>query len=72
MGSADLQSDELTPAEQRWVQQDNALRQRAAELAAEHDRDADDLYRTLRHMQRSPGERLALGLRHARLHPKFR
>jgi hypothetical protein len=30
-------------------------------------RDEDDLYRTLRQLERTPSERLELGLRHGRL-----
>ncbi len=62
----------LAPEQQAWVLRDTALRARAAQIAAKHGRNADDIYRTLLNMQRSPAERLALGLKHARLHPKFR
>lgn len=51
----------------RWTAHDDDLRVRAARLAKLTGRDADDLYRTLKHLERSPSQRLALGLRHARL-----
>ncbi|MCC6645706.1 MAG: hypothetical protein IT374_09065 [Polyangiaceae bacterium] len=62
----------LSAEDAAWIAHDDALRARAAVLAAKTGRDADDLYRTLKNLERTPGERLALGLRHARLHPKFR
>jgi hypothetical protein len=63
---------EFTAEEREWVERDDALRRRAAELAERLGRDPDDLYRALRQLQRTPAERLALGLRHGRLHPDKR
>jgi hypothetical protein len=63
---------DLVPADREWVEHDLTLRAKAAALAAATGRDVEDLYRTLKHLERTPAERLALGLRHARLHPKFR
>ena len=63
---------DLARADRDWLEHDLALRAKAAALAAETGRDVEDLYRTLKHLERTPAERLALGLRHARLHPKFR
>ena len=57
----------VNPAEREWIEHDDALRRRARELARTTGRDEDDLYRTLRHLERTPSERLELGLRHARL-----
>ena len=62
----------LSPEERAWVAHDDELRSRGAQLAAVTGRDADDLYRTLKHLERTPSERLALGLLHARLSPKYR
>ncbi len=63
---------DLSPEEQAWLEEDERLRRRAHVLALRFGRDAEDLYRTIRHLNRSPEERLALGLRHARLHPDRR
>lgn len=62
----------LSAEDQAWIAHDDELRARAAKLAEATGRNADDLYRTMKNMERTPGERLALGLKHARLHPKFR
>ena len=67
-----MPGENLSPQERAWLDHDNELRARAAALAAATGRDAEDLYRTLKHLERTPAERLALGLRHARLHPKYR
>jgi predicted transcriptional regulator len=53
--------------EKQWIEHDDALRSRARELAHVTGRDADDLYRTLKQLERTPSARLELGLRHARL-----
>ena len=63
---------DLSPEERAWLAHDEELRTRAADLAKRTGRDAEDLHRTLKSFERTPGERLALGLRHARLHPKLR
>jgi len=55
-----------------WVKRDDALRMRARVLAAKLGRDEKGIYRTLKNLQRSPSERLRLGLRHAKLHPDRR
>jgi len=57
----------VNQSEREWIEHDDALRARARELARMTGRDEDDLYRTLRHLERTPSERLELGLRHARL-----
>jgi hypothetical protein len=57
---------------QTWVHRDDALRERARVLAAKLGRDEEGIYRTLKNLQRTPSERLRLGLRHARLHPDRR
>jgi len=58
---------ELSPEALAWLEHDNALRARARGLADRLGRDAEDMYKTLKQLERSPSERLALGLRHARL-----
>jgi hypothetical protein len=63
---------DISPEERAWLEHDLVLRERAAKLSEATGRDAEDLYRTLKQLERTPGERLALGLRHARLHPKYR
>jgi hypothetical protein len=50
-----------------WIAQDDELRARARRLAEKHGRDPDDLSKALRQLERSPSERLALGLRLGRL-----
>jgi hypothetical protein len=65
-------SDVLTADERAWIEKDDRLRARAADIAVRHGRDPEDIYHTLIQLQRTPGERLARGLRHARLHPQFR
>lgn len=52
---------------QRWLEHDDALRLQAQEIALRTGRDAEDLYKTLRNLERSPSERLALGLSRGRL-----
>jgi len=56
-----------TEEERAWVARDLALRAQATELATELGRDPHDVYKTLRHLAKTPSERLALGLRHGRL-----
>jgi hypothetical protein len=46
---------------------DDALRLQAREIASRTGRDAEDLYKTLRNLERSPSERLALGLNRGKL-----
>ena len=50
-----------------WIEKDDALRARARSLADLTGRDAEDLYKTLKQLARTPSARLELGLRHARL-----
>ncbi len=57
----------LSDEQRAWVEQDMALRRRAAELARRLGRDEEALYKTLLHFRRSASERLRLGLRHGRL-----
>lgn len=57
----------VTPSEREWIEHDDALRTRAREIARLTKRDPEDIYRTLRQLERTPSERLELGLRHARL-----
>lgn len=59
--------DALTDEERAWIARDLALREDAAALAADLGRDPEDIYKTLRHLARTPAERLAIGLRHGRL-----
>ena len=67
------QTEEDDPADlEEWVRQDDSLRQRARLLAIRLGRDEEGIYRTLKNFQRSPSERLRLGLRHGRLHPDHR
>ena len=57
----------MTDDERRWLEHDDALRARAKDLAVLTGRDPDDLYRTLKQLERTPTARLEIGLRHARL-----
>lgn len=57
----------LDEEQRRWVEEQLALRVRAERLAARLGLDADDVIHTLRHLKRSPRERLLIGLRHGRL-----
>jgi hypothetical protein len=45
------------------------LRARAIKIAKETGLEPDDVFRMLRHLGRSPEERLVIGLRHGRLRP---
>lgn len=65
-------TEAISPADRAWIENDEALRRLAGDLALRGGRDADDLYHALVQLQRSPAERLERGLRHARLHPKYR
>jgi hypothetical protein len=57
----------LSPAEQAWLEADEALWQRAHRIQlANPALDVGDLYHTLRNFQRSPAERLRRGLRDGR------
>lgn len=62
----------LEDKQRAWVLDDLRLRAVAAAFAARHNRDEKGIYRTLQNLRRSPEQRLALGLRHARLHPDRR
>ena len=57
----------LAPEERAWVEADLSLRRRAAQLAERLGLDASDVYHQLKHLARSPSERLRLGLAHGRL-----
>ena len=57
----------VNDAERAWIDHDDELRKRAGEIAASTGRDAEDIYKTLKQLERTPTERLELGLRHARL-----
>jgi hypothetical protein len=64
-------STALTPTERAWLSRSEALWRRARQLAAEHpEHDAADFYHVLRNLERTPTERLSLGLRRARLRPR--
>ncbi len=68
MSEAERDAAEL----EAWVRRDDALRARAHALAIQLGRDEEGIFRTLKNFQRSPSERLRLGLRHGRLHPDHR
>lgn len=58
----------LTPDQSEWLRQSEALWTRAHRLAAKYpDHDISDLYHALRQLERTPSERLRLGLSRARL-----
>ena len=57
----------MNEAERAWIEHDDALRARAREIAASTGRDPEDIYKTLKQLERTPTARLELGLRHARL-----
>jgi len=57
----------LAPEHRALALQQIALRARAARLAARLGLDAGDVFHMLRHLARSPAERLSLGLLHGRL-----
>lgn len=57
----------LDAEQRRWVEEQLALRARAERIARACGLDANDVFHTLRHLKRSPRERLTLGLRHGRL-----
>ena len=59
--------ESLSDEQRTWVEEDQALRRRAGELARKLGRDEEGLYKTLVHFRRSASERLRLGLRCARL-----
>ena len=65
-------TEALSPADRAWIAKDDELRRLAGDIAQRFGRDAGDIYHTLVQLQRSPAERLERGLRHARIHPKFR
>lgn len=57
----------LTATQRAWAEEQLALRGRAKRIADAHGLEADEVAHILRHLLRSPAERLALGLRHGRL-----
>lgn len=65
-------TDELSAENRAWIEADERMIARAAALAVKLGRDRDDLYRTLKHLARTPAERLRIGLLHGRLHPQLR
>jgi hypothetical protein len=69
VGDASLEEElsRLDDGQRAWVEEQLALRARAACLAARLGLDADDVFHTLRHLKRSPRERLLVGLRQGRL-----
>jgi hypothetical protein len=69
---SDAANRDATEEGRAWMERDDALRARARVLAAKLGRDEEGIYRTLKNLERSPGERLRLGLRHGRLHPDHR
>jgi hypothetical protein len=63
-----VDADQLSADERAWLERDEALWRRAHAIVARHPQlDAGDVYHTLVNLQRSPSERLARGLAHARL-----
>jgi hypothetical protein len=56
----------LDQEQRNWVEEQLALRARAERLAQRLGLDPDDVFHILRHLKRSPRERLLLGLRHGR------
>lgn len=60
----------LTTEQRRWLVDDQAIRERAAQLAAELALDESEIYHQLKHLRRSPIERLRLGLAHGRRRPR--
>ena len=63
-------TDALTPEQQEWLRHSEALWRRAHHLAAQHpEHDVSDFYHALRNLERTPSERLRLGLNRARLRP---
>lgn len=72
MGASALDEElaTLAPEERAWVNADLSLRRRAAELAKRLELDSSDVYHQLKHLARSPAERLRLGFAHGRLRPR--
>ncbi|MBK7399501.1 MAG: hypothetical protein IPJ34_25385 [Myxococcales bacterium] len=72
--SLEQELSQLSASERAWAERQLALRAEAAELATRLQLDAGDVFHILRHLERSPAERLAIGLRHGRLldaaHPR--
>ncbi len=60
----------LDDEQRRWLEADLELRRRASRLAAELGRDESDIYHQLKHLRRSPLERLRLGLTLGRTRPR--
>jgi hypothetical protein len=58
----------LDEGQRGWVEEQLALRARAERLGRQLELDTDDVFHILRHLKRSPRERLLVGLRHGRLH----
>jgi hypothetical protein len=58
----------LTPDEQAWVVRDEERWRRAHRIAARHPgTDIGGVYRALRNLEKTPGERLRAALYHGRL-----
>ena len=58
----------LTPEQQAWLRHAETLWQRAHRLSAQHpEYDVSDFYHALRNLERTPSERLRLGLSRGRL-----
>ena len=60
----------LTLEQRQWLEDDLALRRRAAQLAQQLSVDESDVYHQLKQLRRSPTERLRLGLAHGRHRPR--
>jgi hypothetical protein len=56
----------LSPEHRRWAEHDLAMREQADAIAARIGADGRDVYHLLRNLERSPSERLRLGLTHGR------
>ncbi len=65
--SLEHELSQLSAVDRAAVERELALRDEAEQLAASLHLDAEDVRHILRHLQRSPAERLAIGLRHGRL-----
>jgi hypothetical protein len=59
---------QLTPEQRAWLEHDNELWARARAIAASHPgMDVGDVHHTLRHLEKTPEERLGGSLSHAAL-----
>lgn len=59
--------EQLSPEQRAWALADLALRAEARKLAVTLGLDEGDVYHQLKHLRRTPSERLRLGLAHGRL-----